>query len=313
MNSFLKFSLIFFVPWATTANESCIALLEHGFSNVRLSTTDYKYKAALSENFCKKNYEAYRDDEKQELEVLAKALYIDFGDSSSSQRTAHSSFCQNRNLNIDISKEDIFYERTIYDEAIKAWDNCNSLHQKELFFEPSISPDKTKVSFSIRYTGEAESIRMNGISTSHFECKSGGKKLSAKSKATLSPSDYSIDCLRRPERRNIGGNSSDYYYADRISIATGDGKFIMDFAEMVDSPVKDRLNAIEHAISKLNVRVSEIGTGECRSFGRKKESTHVAYQCSDDEYLRRIDFSHAFGQDYTYQETVNVTCCKVHP
>jgi hypothetical protein len=71
--------------------------------------------------------------------------------------------------------------------------------------------------------------------------------------------------------------------------------------------------ALNKDMTDLKTVVQKIGTGDCKNTTAvSKFATTQAFTCPIGYYINGITFSHAGGENFTYQEYVSLSCCPVH-
>lgn len=169
-----KYFLALCLVTMNPANASdCNALLKHGIRNIEISKSTEAAVVTKYFNHCEKDYDSYSDSTLAAAEV--EVFGYGAGGGSYDRSRASTKLNEWCKTNESLAKgNSALYEetRTIYSEALNAWNQCNDLANREqVFVDHVISPDSSFLEISLAYKGGARSgVEFFGVKSRGFTC-----------------------------------------------------------------------------------------------------------------------------------------------
>jgi hypothetical protein len=204
----------------TSRAQSCDKIVEQGFYNIMISKSA---KASISTKYFN-NCGIIRDDMsddtlgKAELEIFG--VGGGSGSLSKSQRVQKlNSWCTENRETAESNKNLYEETRTLYSDAINAWDHCNYLSRLGVVMDPRITPDKSTVDIRLHYNGPSHvgpvfyRAQARGFNCDTWVPSADGKPVRYDGKDFVAMSNEAIyvSC-RRDEPRKVTVDSQSYYY-----------------------------------------------------------------------------------------------------
>lgn len=261
---------ILIIAIATSAfaqDNNCNALLNHGIENTQLISTDYDFLSSVSDEYCSMEYSSLDSKKSASFGAVVKSIPISLTGNASDNKTKHSNFCKNFS-SLTVAKTNQFAKTsTIFQGALNAWNRCQELDAKELSITPRFTSDNRSVSFTM-FTRSSASFVFTGVDTISATCTIAGKKVGANEHKLLNSTATVMQCVRSSQRIPLQNDLVDYFPPASVVLKTGEGSTLIEFAEMINFPGRDRFAQLSAEIAGTKSLLSQFSKSFATTTGQ---------------------------------------------
>ncbi|MEO0343659.1 MAG: hypothetical protein AAF198_09495 [Pseudomonadota bacterium] len=217
-------------------SQNCDSLLSHGITNVRIAKSSAGAIATKFFNHCHKDFSAETNETLASISV--EVLGYGSGDGSFSRSQSQrdlTEWCKT-NKSFAESNSELYEEsRTIYGQAVTAWDNCNKLAARGVKVDVRILPNNKVIDIGLRREGAGGNVEYLGTSVDNFTCTERtptGNTATEQSPILITGDTINISCVRAAEALVTRG-TGDYQVLEwgRVTVHTAEGPFQFYFEQ----------------------------------------------------------------------------------
>lgn len=261
------------VSLATSAfgqDNNCNALLNHGVENTQLSSTDYDFLSSVADEYCNMEYSSLDSKKSASFGAVVKSIPVSLTGNASDTKTKHSNFCRNFS-SLTVAKTSQFAKTsTIFQGALNAWNRCQELDAKELSITPRFTADNRSVSFTM-FTRSSATFVFTGVDTIGATCTIAGKTVGPNEHKALNSTATVMQCVRNSQRIPLQNDLVDYFPAASVVLKTGEGSTLIEFAEMINFPGRDRFAQLRAEIAGTKSLISQFSKNFASTTGQPSD------------------------------------------
>jgi hypothetical protein len=233
----------------------CTALLDHGIANVVAYSSETDFLDVVRDQYCSTSYDSMSSSKQASFGATIKQVPVSLTGSKATAREQHTEFCRNYQSVKVSGTESRYRSASIYDKAIDAWRDCVTLAARGTIIRPSITPEKRQVDFQV-YSSLGQSV-FSGVDVLNMECRMDGVVIGEQTNIPLTSDSKSIRCTRNSQPIQFASGTVTYFPEANVKIKTTTGDYRVDLYQMIDGPIKDRIEKIESQIAELNLSLNK--------------------------------------------------------
>ncbi|SNZ20947.1 hypothetical protein SAMN06265368_4061 [Cohaesibacter gelatinilyticus] len=217
---------------------TCDAILAHGITNITIKKSARASIATKYHNHCHKKFSSMNAETLADISV--EVLGYGGGEANFNTTKTSSDLLQwcKTNKELAESSADLYEEsRSLYGEAVRAWNDCKALNKDGLKVDVKITPNNQAVAVGLRYTNPGK-VSYMGYEVRGFVCSeviAGGGIASAKTPVAISTGAINLSCTRNdPLTVSLAGG--DYKVQDwgQVNMFTTAGPVQVYFTELTE-------------------------------------------------------------------------------